>query len=58
MTGQPQCEDLCVWSDEIGVPGFGVAYAHPDCPLHAALRPDEAFADAPTAATGEDEPPW
>lgn len=32
---QPQCEGLCVDSAEVGVPGYGVAYPHPGCPLHA-----------------------
>lgn len=35
---QPKCDGLCVTSADIGVPGYGVAYPHPGCPLHA---PDE-----------------
>lgn len=30
-----RCDGLCVWSDDIGIPGYGVAYPHPGCPLHA-----------------------
>lgn len=29
------CDGLCIDSADIGVPGYGVAYPHPGCPLHA-----------------------
>lgn len=29
------CDGLCVTGADIGVPGPGVAYAHPGCPEHA-----------------------
>lgn len=29
------CDGLCVTAADIGLPGFGVAYAHPGCPEHA-----------------------
>lgn len=32
---QPTCDGLCVTSADVGVPGYGVAYPHPGCPLHA-----------------------
>lgn len=32
------CDGLCVTAADIGVPGHGVAHAHPGCPLH---DPDE-----------------
>lgn len=31
---EPECDGLCVDSSDIGVPGYGIAYAHPGCPLH------------------------
>lgn len=30
----PECDGLCISSADVGVPGYGIAYAHPDCPLH------------------------
>lgn len=30
----PECHGLCLTAAEIGVPVGGIAYAHPDCPLH------------------------
>lgn len=30
----PTCDGLCVDSADIGVPGYGIAYPHPGCPLH------------------------
>lgn len=32
---QPECDGLCFFGADLGVPGYGVAYAHPSCPLHA-----------------------
>lgn len=32
---EPKCDGLCIDSADIGVPGYGVAYPHPGCPLHA-----------------------
>lgn len=32
---EPECDGLCVDSADIGIPGYGVAYPHPGCPLHA-----------------------
>lgn len=29
-----ECDGLCIDSADIGVPGYGVAYPHPGCPLH------------------------
>ncbi|HEY9411097.1 MAG TPA: hypothetical protein VIP77_16070 [Jiangellaceae bacterium] len=29
-----ECDGLCVYGADIGVPSAGVAYAHPGCPLH------------------------
>lgn len=34
MSAQPTCDGLCVDSADIGVPGYGIAYPHPGCPLH------------------------
>lgn len=34
LTTEPECDGLCVDSSDIGVPGYGIAYAHPGCPLH------------------------
>lgn len=36
----PQCNGICLDSSEVGVPGYGIAYAHPDCPLH---NPEPGF---------------
>ncbi len=33
-TAALECDGLCVTSDDIGVPGYGVAYPHPACPVH------------------------
>lgn len=30
----PECDGVCLYSADVGVPGYGVAYAHPGCPLH------------------------
>lgn len=30
----PNCDGLCVYAADIGVPGYGVAYPHPGCPAH------------------------
>lgn len=35
---EPQCDGLCVYAADIGIPAAGVAYSHPGCPLH---DPDE-----------------
>ncbi len=35
MKTDPECIGDCVDSTDIGVPGHGVAYAHPWCPLHS-----------------------
>lgn len=32
---EPICDGLCIDSADIGVPGYGIAYPHPGCPLHA-----------------------
>lgn len=32
---QPDCDGLCVYAADIGVPSYGVAYAHPGCPAHS-----------------------
>lgn len=29
-----ECNGMCIDSAEIGVPGYGIAYPHPECPLH------------------------
>lgn len=34
MSAEVSCDGLCLYSADIGVPGYGVAYAHPGCPLH------------------------
>lgn len=31
---EPECDGLCLTGADIGVPGPGVAYAHPGCPAH------------------------
>ena len=28
------CDGLCIDSADVGVPGYGIAYPHPGCPLH------------------------
>lgn len=28
------CNGLCIDSGDVGVPGYGIAYAHPACPEH------------------------
>lgn len=33
-TTEPECDGLCVNSSDLGVPGYGIAYPHPGCPLH------------------------
>lgn len=33
-----ECDGLCIDSADVGVPGYGIAYPHPGCPLH---DPDE-----------------
>lgn len=34
---EPQCNQICLSGSDVGVPEFGgIAYAHPDCPLHGA----------------------
>ena len=33
------CNGLCVDSADIGVPGHGIAYQHPDCPEHGDPHP-------------------
>jgi hypothetical protein len=30
----PECDGMCLTGSDIGVPGYGIAYAHPGCPLH------------------------
>jgi hypothetical protein len=30
-----ECDGLCVTAADVGVPGHGVAYAHPGCPAHS-----------------------
>ena len=30
-----ECDGMCLDSADIGVPGYGIAYPHPGCPLHA-----------------------
>lgn len=30
----PQCNGICLTGGEIGFPGTGIAYAHPECELH------------------------
>lgn len=30
----PTCDGLCIDSADVGVPGYGIAYPHPGCPLH------------------------
>lgn len=29
-----ECNGLCLDSGDVGVPGYGIAYAHPTCPEH------------------------
>ena len=38
------CDGLCVYAADIGIPGYGVAYPHPGCPLH---DPDETCSCGP-----------
>ncbi len=33
-TVEPECNGICLTASDLGVPGDGVAYAHPDCELH------------------------
>jgi len=30
----PECNGICLYGSDLGVPSDGVAYAHPDCELH------------------------
>lgn len=32
--GEPECNGICLYGSDLGVPSSGVAYAHPDCPEH------------------------
>lgn len=32
--GEPECNGICLYGSDLGVPSSGVAYAHPDCPAH------------------------
>lgn len=41
-----KCDGLCVDSADIGVPGYGIVYPHPGCPLH---DPHDADGEAETA---------
>jgi hypothetical protein len=34
---QPQCNGICLFGSDIGVPSDAIAYAHPDCELHGHL---------------------
>jgi hypothetical protein len=34
FTLTPECDGLCLSSADIGIPGYGIAYPHPGCPLH------------------------
>lgn len=40
---EPECNDICLWAADIGVPEAGnvVAYAHPDCPAHGDPQPED-----------------
>lgn len=31
---EPECNGICLYGSDLGVPSSGVAYAHPDCPVH------------------------
>lgn len=31
---EPECNGICLYGSDLGVPSSGVAYAHPDCPEH------------------------
>jgi len=33
----PECNGICLYGSDLGVPSDGVAYAHPDCELHGHL---------------------
>lgn len=32
---EPECNGQCLTGYDIGVPGGGIAYPHPQCPLHS-----------------------
>lgn len=38
---QPECNGICLFGHDLGVPHDGVAYAHPDCPEHGTGKTDE-----------------
>lgn len=40
---EPECNGICLWAADIGVPEAGnvVAYAHPDCPAHGDPQPED-----------------
>ena len=40
---EPECDGICVYGYELleDYGGDGVAYAHPDCPLHGRWAPPE-----------------
>ena len=31
---EPPCDGVCLSGYDIGIPGPGIAYPHPDCPAH------------------------
>lgn len=31
---EPECNGICLYGSDLGVPSSGVAYAHPECPAH------------------------
>lgn len=31
---EPQCNGICMTGYDVGVPHSGIAYAHPECPVH------------------------
>lgn len=53
--GEAECNGICLWAADIGVPEAGnvVAYAHPDCPAHG--DPLEEWEDIDVCAAWEAE---
>lgn len=47
MSDEPECNGICLYAADIGVPEAGdvVAYAHPDCPAHGDPQGEDPDAD-------------
>ena len=44
-----ECNGVCLYGSDLGLPYGGVAYAHPDCPEHGdpVVDEDPTYADYP-----------